>query len=108
MTTSIKEREGKLCDRELQSEDQKLSLKTKNCEPARALEAKEESGERQVGKDEDGIVFDRDTDGQEQRLAERCSAGAREAIAETAKLADQDPKSLTQREKTWTDATRLT
>ncbi len=52
------------------------------------LEAKRAKSrrERQVEKDEDGIVFDRDTDGQRATIGRACSrtAGAEEAIAETA------------------------
>ncbi len=40
------------------------------------LEAKERAQKDRLKKDEDSIVFDRDTDGQEQRLAEHCSRTA--------------------------------
>ncbi len=74
MTASIKEREDKLCDRELHVEDQEIKLKTRTIGNRGALGLKETGiePERQVERTEDGIVlFDRDTDGQEQRLARR-------------------------------------
>ncbi len=66
MTASIKEREDKLCDRKTTSKTKKL-LENKEeqlNQLKETLEAvkrtKTEPRERQVEKDEDGIVFDRD------------------------------------------------
>ncbi len=85
MTASIKERR-RLCDRE-DVEDQEIKLENRRTiEPAQG--AGEGNEPERLKKDENGIVFDRDTDGQEQRLARRVlrTAGSRRISAETAKL----------------------
>lgn len=99
MTASIKEREDKLCDREDYIEDQEIKLENKEeqlNQLKETLEAKEAdliARERQVEKDADGVVFDRDAlDAREAKLAEQAQElrGREEAIAETAsKLADK-------------------
>lgn len=99
MTASIKEREDKLCDREDYIEDQEIKLENKEeqlNQLKETLEAKEVdliARERQVEKDADGVVFDRDAvEAKEAKLAERVQElrEREDAIAETAsKLADK-------------------
>ncbi len=76
-------------------EDQEIKLENKEEQLNQLKETLEAKGNEIEPKDRlkrtDGIVFDRDTDGQEQRLAERAQELlGKEAIAETAsKLADK-------------------
>ncbi len=103
--------EQNLCDREDYVEDQEIKRKQEerelNQQEALEVERTKSRRERQVEKDEDGIVFDKDAlVVKEQRLLSVLRThGAKKFIAETAsKLAD---KAGSNARKTWTDATRL-
>ena len=108
MTASIKARENALWDREDDVEDREIAVEEQEEQVRKreeALEAKEAdliARERQVEKDADGIVFDRDAlDAREAKLAEQARElrEREEAIAETAnKLADKT-RELNQREE---------
>ncbi len=99
MTASLKERENKLWDREEDVEDREIAVEEQEEQVRKreeALEAKEQelfARERQVEKDADGIVFDRDElQAREAKLAEQAQQlrEREEAIANTAsKLADK-------------------
>lgn len=99
MTASIKARENALWDREDDVEDREIAVEEQEEQVRKreeALEAKEAdliARERQVEKDADGVVFDRDAvQAREAKLAERVQElrAQEEAIAETAsKLADK-------------------
>lgn len=99
MTASLKARENALWDREDDVEDREIAVEEQEEQVRKreeALEAKEAdliARERQVEKDADGVVFDRDAvQAREAKLAERAQElrAQEEAIAETAsKLADK-------------------
>lgn len=99
MTASLKARENALWDREDDVEDREIAVEEQEEQVRKreeALEAKEAdliARERQVAKDADGVVFDRDVvEAKEAKLAERAQElrAQEEAIAETAsKLADK-------------------
>ncbi len=113
MTASIKDVETELIMTVKTSMRQEVSLKktrrTKINEPTRKHWKRKRTNraERQVEKDEDGIVFDRDAlmDREAQQMAGVLrTTGAEEAIAETAsKRADKTDRKG--KKGTWTDAT---